>query len=90
MANKLPNMTLKAIGVVHNEVKQMPPGRHDWFVEIISEIVIDSSLTEALNGLEAFSHIIVLYWIHRLVSGELPIKHHPQGREGNCSPSGTE
>ncbi|MFC1932486.1 tRNA (N6-threonylcarbamoyladenosine(37)-N6)-methyltransferase TrmO [Chloroflexota bacterium] len=81
MTNELPTMTLKAIGVVHNKVKQMPPGRHDWFVEIISEIIIDSSLTEALDGLEAFSHIIVLYWIHRLVSGELPIKHHPQSRE---------
>jgi tRNA (Thr-GGU) A37 N-methylase len=57
MTNKLPGMTLKAIGIVRNEIKQ--PTLCD-FEKVISEIVFDSSLTEALDDLDDFSHIIVL------------------------------
>jgi tRNA-Thr(GGU) m(6)t(6)A37 methyltransferase TsaA len=78
MANQSPDMTLKAIGIVRNEIKQ--PIRHGWR-EIVSDIVINSDLTEALDGLDEFSHIIVLYWLHRLPAGrQLPLKVHPMGR----------
>ena len=80
MADELPTMTLKAIGIVRNEVKERP-ARRDWWAETVSEIVIDPSLTEALDGLEEFSHIIVLYWMHRVASGEVPLKVHPMGRQ---------
>jgi tRNA-Thr(GGU) m(6)t(6)A37 methyltransferase TsaA len=77
--NELPDMTLKAIGIVRNEVKQ--PVRQDW-EKVVSDIVVDSSLTEALDGLEDFSHIIVVYWMHRLAAtGELPTKVHPKSRQ---------
>ncbi len=80
MANELPDMTLKAIGFVRNEVKQ-PPGSGCNWGKVVSDIVIDDSLTEALDGLEEFSHIIVLYWMHRVVAtGQLPTKRHPMGR----------
>ena len=78
MASKLPGMSLKAIGVVRNEIKQ--PIRHGWR-EIVSEIVVNSNLAEALDGLDEFSHIIVLYWMHRLDPGrQLPLKVHPMGK----------
>ncbi len=54
MANKL---TLKAIGVVRNKIAQ-PPQPDEG--KVISDIVVNSSLTEALDGLEAFSHLVVL------------------------------
>ena len=55
------------------------PMRGGW-EKIISDIVIDSSLTEALVGLEEFSHIIVLYWMHRVaVTDKMPAKVHPMG-----------
>ena len=73
MADELPSMTLKAIGVVRSEVKETPAER-DWWEELVSEIAIDSSLTEALDGLERYSHIIVLYWMHRVASDEVPLK----------------
>ena len=81
MADELPTMTVKAIGIVRNGVKQAP-ARRDWWEELVSEIVIDSSLTEALDGLEGFSHIIVLYWMHLAASGKVPLKVHPMGRKG--------
>ena len=69
-------MRLKAIGFVRSEIKQPSPG--DWG-QIVSEIIIDSSLSEALDSLDQFSHIIVLYWMHR-VRGQFPMKVHPRGQ----------
>ena len=78
MANQLPSMSLKAIGIVRNEIKQ--PLRHGWR-EIVSEIVVNSNLTEALDNLDEFSHIIVLYWMHQLPAGKpLTLKVHPMGK----------
>ena len=75
MANELPGMNLKAIGIVRNEVNQVTTGGYDW-QDVVSEIVIDRSLTEALDNLDEFSHIIVLYWMHR-TSRQPPHKMHP-------------
>jgi len=78
MAEQLPSMKLKAIGIVRNEIKR--PVRHGWS-EIVSEIVVDNSLTEALDGLDECSHIIVLYWMHQLTPGrKLQLKVHPMGK----------
>jgi tRNA-Thr(GGU) m(6)t(6)A37 methyltransferase TsaA len=71
-------MTLKPIGVVRNKVRQ--PMRHGWG-EVVSEIIVNSNLTEALDNLDEFSHIIVLYWMHQLPAGkQLPLKVHPMGK----------
>ena len=72
-------MTVKAIGIVRNEVRERPPIDFNW-AETVSEIAVDTRLTEALDGLEGFSHIIVLFWMHRVVSGEVPLKIHPKGK----------
>ncbi|MFC2010874.1 tRNA (N6-threonylcarbamoyladenosine(37)-N6)-methyltransferase TrmO [Chloroflexota bacterium] len=81
MTYELPTMTLKAIGLVRNEIKERPPYKRDWWAEAVSEIVIDINLTEALDRLDEFSHIIVLYWMHRVASGEVPLKVQPMGRQ---------
>lgn len=79
MAEQMPEMVLKAIGVVRNSQKQAPSPRSRWD-KTVSEIVIDESLTEALDGLEDYSHIIVLYWMHRLAEDGTPLKQRPMGR----------
>ncbi len=76
MADELPGMTLKAIGIVRNEIKQ--PSMLDG-KDVVSEIIVDSSLTEALDNLDDFSHIIVLYWMHRS-RGQAPGKVRPMGK----------
>ncbi len=80
MADELTPMTLKPIGMVKNKIKQKP-ARRDWWEGLVSEIAVDSSLTEALDGLEDFSHIIVLYWMHQATSGEVSLKVHPRGKQ---------
>jgi tRNA-Thr(GGU) m(6)t(6)A37 methyltransferase TsaA len=87
MVSELPSMTLKAIGIVRNEVKQPPGSGYDW-EKIISDIVVDSSLTEALDNLDEFSHIIVLYWMHQVTAPHrFSTKVHPMGKQ-ELSPVG--
>ena len=86
MAEELPEMSLKAIGFVKNGVEEKPRGE-DWWAELISEIVIDECLTESLDNLDEFSHIIVLYWMHRSAGDNVPLKVHPKRRKGD-SPVG--
>ena len=43
--------------------------------------MVNRDLTEALDGLDEFSHLIVLYWMHQLTPGrELSLKVHPMGK----------
>ncbi len=72
-------MILRPIGVIRNGYTQKP--EQPW-EEITSEIVVEEGLAEALEGIEEFSHIQVIFWLHR-VEGErerLPMKIHPQRR----------
>ena len=78
MVGELHGMTLKAIGIVQNKVKQVPGSGYKW-QKIVSEIVLDDSLTEAMDNLDEFSHIIVLYWMHQSTE-PAPVKVHPKGR----------
>ncbi len=79
MPNEIPTMTLKPIGVVRNCVKEPQP--HGW-EDVTSRILLKESLSEQLDGIEGYSHIIVLFWIHK-VSAEhrATTKLHPRGRE---------
>jgi tRNA-Thr(GGU) m(6)t(6)A37 methyltransferase TsaA len=75
MTGETPGLTLKAIGTVRSEIKKPTKRKYQ---DIVSEIVVDRSLTEALDNLDEFSHIIVIYWIHQ--SRRLaPKKVHPMG-----------
>ncbi len=74
---KQPKMALRASGTVRNEVTQP---RHQGWEEVISEIVIDSHLSQALDGLDGFSHIKVLFWMHQVAAGEPALRVHPRGK----------
>ena len=75
----IPQIQLKPVGFVRSEVKESPEG-YDWWQELVSEIVIDESLSEALDGLQNYTHIIVIYWIHKRDRRNLPLKIHPRDR----------
>lgn len=82
MGDERSTITLKAIGIVHNEVKDGSPHGPDLWRELVSEIVIDSSLTEALDGLEEYSHITVLWWMHQLAAtAEFVTKRYPHNNQ---------
>lgn len=63
---------------------------------LVSELIIDRSLKGILDGIEDFSHLLVLYWPHLVPSeGRTLTKVHPMGRKDlplvgvfcTCSPA---
>ena len=78
MTEEVINVSLKVIGTVRNGLAQRPDS--GWG-EAISEIVINSQFTEALDGLEELSHITVIFWMHQVMSrGPMPSRIHPMGK----------
>ena len=55
-------IVLKAIARVKNDVHEL--GRHDWS-QVLSELLFYPDYEDALDGIGEFSHIIVLFWMHR-------------------------
>ncbi len=73
---ELAGISIKPIGTVHSELKKRE--RRD-LKYIVSEIEIEQSLTEGLDNLDDFSHIIVIYWMHQSRQ-PFPLKVHPRYR----------
>jgi tRNA (adenine37-N6)-methyltransferase len=74
-------MTLSSIGTVKSDLKE-PVSTHLDLKKIVAEIEIDPQLNDALDGLEGFSHIIVLYWMHHaLFFNKKRLKAHPMGNK---------
>lgn len=49
--------------------------------QAISEIIVSEDLSEALVGIEDFSHVFVIFWMHGIRElAEPSLKAHPQGR----------
>ena len=72
-------MNLTPIGFVKNNITE--PKREDWKT-VTSEIIINEDLKEALSRIDEFSHIIVIYWMHKLPpSQHSVIKVHPKGNQ---------
>ncbi len=66
------------IGVVRNAVKE--PIDEGWG-GVESEIVLDAGLADGLDGIEAFSHVLIVYWMHRAAEAEaVRLRRRPQGR----------
>jgi tRNA-Thr(GGU) m(6)t(6)A37 methyltransferase TsaA len=72
-----PEIVLKPIGVVRtesvdDEVKDKTR---------TSQIIIKRELAEALGGIDGFSHLFVLFWLHEISAEQRKtLKVHPRGR----------
>lgn len=63
-------------------VKTKAVGKEVRDKSLVSQIVFREELTEALEGIEGFSHIFVLFWLHKIGKKERKMmKVHPQGRK---------
>jgi tRNA-Thr(GGU) m(6)t(6)A37 methyltransferase TsaA len=71
-------LTLEPIGHVENEIE---PGERVIWEEIDSRIVIDERWVEGLEGLDEFSHVVILFWLDRPHDRETPLKVHPEAKE---------
>lgn len=70
-------IVLKPIGVVKTETV----GDEVKEKNRTSQIIVKRELTEALEGIEDFSHLFVLFWLNQISSEERKtVKVHPRGR----------
>jgi len=69
---------LNFIGYVKNGILKQP--EVGWN-NVISKIIIEKKFTDALDGIDGFSHIHVLYWADRLPRGKRPLKIRPRRRK---------
>jgi len=70
--------------------------QHHWIKNLVSEIEIHPEYEELLQGIEDFSHILLLYWPHLIPEERRQLrKVHPMGRQdmpekgifATCSPA---
>ena len=70
---------MKWIGVIHAPVNE--PTDEGWGA-VVSEVVLDEALADGLDGIEEFSHVLVLFWMHRAGEAEpMRMRRRPQGRQ---------
>jgi tRNA-Thr(GGU) m(6)t(6)A37 methyltransferase TsaA len=69
-------ITLKPIGIAKNSEKL---SRFGSFTDVVTEIIVDEKFTDALNGLEDYSHVIIVYWMDKVKN--YVITHRPQGNK---------
>jgi len=67
---------IRPIGHVKNDVEDI--GFNDWKA-LVSRLVIDEPYAEALDGIEEFTHLFVICWLH--LPGKLLLKRHPRDRQ---------
>ena len=67
---------LKSISIAKNQEK-----KHfgEW-KDVVTDLVINEEYKDALTGLEDYSHLVVIYWMHEVKTCD--IRHIPQGKIG--------
>ena len=73
-------ITLKPIGKVRNSIHKK--NREGW-ESVISEVIIDPKYEEALEGIEDYSHLLILFWLSRMSPRDRRgrmLKIHPKSR----------
>lgn len=73
------SITLMPIGRVVNDIEY--PSDVKW-EDIVSEVVLAPQLVEALDGIDGFSHIVVVFYLHKVNQDRRSLlKVHPENRE---------
>jgi len=75
----LKEITLKPIGRVKNSVRKM---KRDGWESMVSEVILNREYAEALDGVEEYSHLLILFWLSRIRRSMKEIKKiHPKSRQ---------
>jgi len=93
---KEPSLVANREGITSNNNSNRIKHQAREIKNLVSRIIIRSSLNGILDGLEQFSHALVLYWPHLTKNESRNLTHvHPMGREdldkvgvfATCSPA---
>lgn len=94
MNNEWKKIQITPVGTVSSELKELSLVAAEGGIQrsgghrgrsrtrtLVSEIVIAEEFADCLDGVEDFSHLLVLYWSHMLGGGGREVKQvHPAGR----------
>jgi len=84
VSSPIKDVTLKAgeEGLQHTGKREQIRENHHRIKNTVCELVILEAWQDLLDGIEEFSHALVLYWPHLLEPGRRELhKVHPQGRK---------
>lgn len=70
------NIKIKPIGYVKSPIKEPQIG---GLTDIETEIILGNDCAKCLDGIEEFSHIIVVYWLNRITTYRETCR--PQGNQ---------
>jgi tRNA-Thr(GGU) m(6)t(6)A37 methyltransferase TsaA len=68
-------------------VRRMASNQDTRDRSLVSQVVLRGELGPALDGIEEWSHLYVLYWLHQVSRAEEPVLHFP-GIEAASPPCG--
>jgi tRNA-Thr(GGU) m(6)t(6)A37 methyltransferase TsaA len=71
-------VVMRPIGIVRNAIAEPRP--HGW-EHVRSDIILREELSPMLEGIDEYSHIIVVFTFHRVPDGERRERVPPRGRE---------
>jgi len=76
----LETISLRPIGFVETDVadEDVPRRRRD----MVSEVVLLEHYLDALRGIDDYSHLVILFWMHRAPTGKPTLVSHPRGDPG--------
>ncbi|NLE07744.1 MAG: tRNA (N6-threonylcarbamoyladenosine(37)-N6)-methyltransferase TrmO [Dehalococcoidales bacterium] len=75
-----PVLHCKPIGFVRSPIAETPK-EDDWWQTLVSEIVIDENLVDALDQIGFFQYYVILYWIHKRDRSNIVLRINPKGRK---------
>ena len=74
----LGKIEIKPIGLV----SRISPDENDRDRGLVARIVFDKALMPALDGIEEWSHLYVIFWLDRVTPAAEPVLHHPSSGAG--------
>jgi tRNA-Thr(GGU) m(6)t(6)A37 methyltransferase TsaA len=74
----LANIEMRPIGFV----SRTSPSENDRDRSLVAKVVLDEDLAPALDGIEEWSHIYVIFWLDRVARSDEPVLRHPSNGVG--------
>lgn len=79
----LADVTLRPIGYVRSPVKQTRP---DGWRDVVSRVVVRPELADALLNLGDYSHVVIVFWPHKVPEDVRGSKHQLHPRDDPQNP----